>query len=254
MMAKRPMIDTSKTLGPITQCRFGRLPGVCGFHEYQLIERASAPGKIRLAALGIAGVAAVPGGALAAPSATTAVKTYTLPAPTLGTNKALKARKSTWKDTFPSRFRAGDVEQQEILNCYLAATLAALAHTPKGQAVIKKIVVPKQGKIVTTCHDYDFDGTKGPTKKITSDRYFEVQFQSGSKLIVSDVLYMDDSDRNWNPRYMTSHSDNALWPCIIEVAYASFKGGYEKIDASSNINFADFLKPELGSSLSSCMA
>ena len=192
------------------------------------------------------GVAAIPGAVLAAPTAAVAAKTYTLPAPTSSTNKALKARKSTWKDTFPSTFKADDVQQQEILNCYLAATLAALAHTTKGISAIKKMVEPKQGKIVTTCHDYDFDGTKGPVKKITSDRYYEVKFHNGRKLTVSDVLYMDDSDRNWNPRYMTSHSANALWPCLVEAAYASYKGSYEKIDASANILFSDFLKDIVG--------
>ena len=213
--------------------------------EDPLSMRTSAQGRLQLAALGLVGMPAVPKKVLAAPATAAVAKTYTLPAPTLNVNKALKARRSTWKDTLPSRLSPNDVQQQEILNCYFAATFAALANTSGGKALIGKIIQEKRGKIITTCHDYAFDGTRGAAKKIESDRYFEVKFQRSKTIVVSDVLYMDDSDRNWNPRYMTSPND-VLWPCIAEVAYASFRGSYEKIDATNNLSINDFITDLIG--------
>jgi hypothetical protein len=43
------------------------------------------------------------------------------------------------------------------------------------------------------------------------------------------VLYTDDGDRDWGPLYMTS-PNKALWPCVIEKAFAAKLGGYTELD------------------------
>lgn len=235
MIVNQSLIDGIRLDDSAPQCKGSRIPGVCGQSQEWL----------QLIARGPAGMLAIPSTVLSTPTAAVSAINYTLPTPSLSTNKALIARISTWQDTLPSKLKETDVQQQEIYNCYLAATLAALAHTPKGRALVQKIVTEKTGRIVTTCHDYDFSGTKGPKKMITSNRYFVVKFHSGLKLTVSDVLYMDDSDRNWSPRFMTS-PNSVLWPCVIEAAYALYKGGYNKIDASNNLTINDFLKDLIG--------
>lgn len=66
-------------------------------------------------------------------------------------------------------------------------------------------------------------------KKQSSRRYFTVKL--GDKSIeVSPVLYTDES-RSPEPVYMSSPS-NALWPCLIEKAYAQMLGDYGKLEGS----------------------
>jgi hypothetical protein len=130
--------------------------------------------------------------------------------------------------------------QQGIPNCYLAATLAAMANTEAGRKRITTMIAPKKGAITTICKKYDLNSV-GPEERLKSDRWFTVAFK-GKTVDVSDVLYHDDSDRDPNLRYMTTpKGDRALWGAIIEVAYAKLKGGYDKIGAVSGNTLTQFL-------------
>lgn len=127
-----------------------------------------------------------------------------------------------------------EIRQQNIGNCYVAATLAALANTQHGQQLIRTMVRPSTGPITTVCYAWDSDNKKVPKRlELTSERRFTVRFKSAS-VVVSNVLYHDDSDRNPNLMYLTTPDrDKALWGAVVEVAYAKLKGGYDNIGGST---------------------
>jgi len=136
--------------------------------------------------------------------------------------------------------RYSEIKQQNIGNCYLAATLAALANTQGGRRQIVKMIKAQRGAITTVCHAYDSENARGPEQRLTSNRWFTVHFK-GASVEVSDVLYHDDSDRDPNLMYMTTpNGDKALWGAIVEVAYAKLRGDYNKIGAG-NITVNQFL-------------
>jgi hypothetical protein len=126
-----------------------------------------------------------------------------------------------------------EIRQQNIGNCYVAATLAALANTQNGRKLIRTMITPSKGPITTVCYAWDSDNKKLPQRlELTSERRFKVQFKSAS-VVVSNVLYHDDSDRNPNLMYLTTpDGDKALWGAVVEVAYAKLKGGYDNIGGS----------------------
>ncbi len=132
------------------------------------------------------------------------------------------------------------IQQQLIANCYLAATLACMANTTVGRAVIKKMINQTNSAITTICKKFDNGNPPGPEMQLKSDRWFTVSFKSQA-VYVSDVLYHDDSDRDPNLRYLTTpNGDKALWGAIIEVAYARFKGSYDNISAGKGLTLDVF--------------
>jgi hypothetical protein len=173
-----------------------------------------------------------------------ATKTYTLPD---AETQIWSRSKNRWprvsnlplyeidkkNNTVPPRY--DQILQQNIGNCYVAATLAAMANTDAGRRQITGMITPHKGAITTTCKKFKNDNTVGPQEQLKSNRWFSVSFKNTS-IDVSDVLYHDDSDRDPNLIYMTTpgEKDRALWGAIIEVAYAKLKGGYDKIGGSQN--------------------
>lgn len=137
-----------------------------------------------------------------------------------------------------------DIHQQGVANCYLAALLAALARTPNGRIRLRKTVTQRSGSIVTVARDYDNE-KPGPERKIPSDRYFEVALSTGDPTIVSDVLYATDSDRDFDPIFMDS-PNKLLWPSVIELAYATLCGGYDKIGSGDGVSWARCIQDFLG--------
>jgi hypothetical protein len=125
----------------------------------------------------------------------------------------------------------GDVKQGALANCPIAAILAAMAYTASGRSRI-------QGMIKETKETVETDVAKvagkldSPPKdnKITSQRYFTVSL--GGTFEVSDVFYTNDADRNWSLIYMQSPT-KALWPCVIEKAYAAKVKSYEELDSQT---------------------
>jgi hypothetical protein len=133
----------------------------------------------------------------------------------------------------------GDVQQtHHIWNCPIAAILAALAHTTIGRAFIQKeMIVESRGSAgsvatdfagVDTEHDFDKKDDWPADNQIKSDRSFQVKL-GGKTVEVSDVFYTDDQDRDAQLIYMDSPT-KALWPSVVEKAYAAMVGGYSGLD------------------------
>ena len=179
--------------------------------------------------------AGAPGGGVGSGAQPT--KTYNLPDPETAwsSNLARYPRVSTLPLYVNDKAspKHDQVLQQLIANCYLAATLAAMANTAAGRQRITKMITAQKGAITTICKKYDMQSV-GAEERINSNRWFTVAFKAGN-VDVSDVLYHDNSDRDPHLRYMTTPKvDKALWGAIIEVAYASLKGSYDKISASKS--------------------
>jgi len=158
-------------------------------------------------------------------------KQEAMPPPT-GTSTTMVASDMKWSLAGTGRnFGVGDVKQGELANCPLAALLAAHAHTESGRKLIGTWVSEKAGAIET-----DLAAIAGklaevpPGKIIRSNRYFAVQL-GGQAFDVSPVLYTDES-RDPSPIYMSS-PDSALWPCMIEKAFAIKVGTYDDLDDDS---------------------
>lgn len=172
------------------------------------------------------------GAAASAPKATT----YLLPDPEKATWS-----KDKWRvphvSSLPLYLGKGpkysEIRQQNIGNCYVAAILAALANTQSGRDRIRRMITASTGAITTVCYAWDSDNQQLPQRlELKSERRFKVQFKSDS-VVVSNVLYHDDSDRNPNLIYLTTPGgDKALWGAVVEVAYAKLKGGYDNIGGS----------------------
>lgn len=190
-------------------------------------------------------VVAAPGPVVTA--AKVAAKRNTLPAP---------EQQWTSADKIPKRFKGrplfaqkgrpavADIRQQGIGNCYLAGLLGAMANTPNGRTRITRLVTEHSGAIETKGRDY-VDGNAGSLRTIPADRYFDVTFPGAKAVTVSDVLYADDSDRDWSPIFMDSPS-GALWPSVIELAYATLHGGYDKIGMGGGVDVATCIGEVLG--------
>ena len=59
------------------------------------------------------------------------------------------------------------------------------------------------------------------------------------------MLYATDGDRDYDPVFMDS-PQKLLWPSVIELAYATFCGGYNKIGTGAGISWARCIKDVLG--------
>jgi hypothetical protein len=141
----------------------------------------------------------------------------------------------------------GDVKQSGVLmGCALASVLGALSNTLTGDRHLMQMIkeVPKgkgqlpvsvEVNLTNVLSDLSDDAQSNfkRSKKVTSNRYFIVKIAKKSYK-VSSVLYTFDTS-NLLLVYMTSPND-ALWPCIIEKAYAKHlnTGGYAVFE-----NFAD---------------
>jgi hypothetical protein len=166
---------------------------------------------------------------LAAPApATSVVKTLPMP-PLAAEPKIDKEAHEVTRDLYKKGGPAtGDVAQSgNLANCPIASILAALAHTRTGQQHIQKMIVTHRGIVVTDLAAVAGDLNNPPKdNKIFSQRYFAVKLDS-KPVEVTDVFYTGD-DRDHSLIYMRSPTD-ALWPCVIEKAYAAREGSYDKL-------------------------
>lgn len=130
-----------------------------------------------------------------------------------------------------------DVQQGYLGNCALAAVLAALAHTDVGRNHILSLITTTNGPVETDLTgfasklDTDDDSPPHPDTIVTN-RFFTVRL-AGKSTEVSDVLYTDNSSRNWSLVYMSSPT-SCLWPCVIEKAYAVIHRSYANLDGMTN--------------------
>ena len=226
-----------------------RSPGVTGLQpSVRAASGGHGPPVATRGPLGLAFVpvvVAAPGPVVAASK--NAARRNTLPAP---------EEQWTSADKIPKRFKdrplyaskglpaVGDIRQQGIGNCYLAGLLGAMANTPNGRTQITRLVTQHSGAIETKGRDY-LNGKAGPLRAISADRYFEVTFPGGKPVTTSDVLYADDSDRDWNPIFMDS-PNGVLWPSIIELGYATLHGGYDKIGMGGGVDVATCINELMG--------
>lgn len=127
-------------------------------------------------------------------------------------------------DTKKKEPRMKDVEQGYIQNCPLAAIVSALAYTSAGRNLIRNMITETNGANTTT--KFVGPGIDGK-KKVKGHRYFTVTFPGQSPIEVSDVFVTDEQ----SPPvliYMTSPK-KVLWPCVLEKAYAKWKGSYDNL-------------------------
>lgn len=157
------------------------------------------------------------------------MKTLTMPPPATGA-ESKNVHDVAWNlFTKQPALDFGDVKQGALANCPIAAILAAMAYTASGrsriQAMIKETKETVETNVATVAKQLD-----SPPKdnKITSPRYFTVSL--GGTFEVSDVFYTNDADRGWSLIYMQSPTE-ALWPCVIEKAYAAKLKSYEELDS-----------------------
>ena len=240
----RTPIRSPSSPASLLQFRTNRAPGPSGIAEGRDSDsgvRARSPHAAPLAGRLFAGlgVYACGGGGGGSCATQKTAKEYRLPDPE--TNWTDNLARFPYPSELPLYLKEGAKElppnydqvlQQGVANCYLAATLAAMANTPIGVKQIQKMITPHSGPVTTIGKKYDLNRVD-PEERIKSDRWFTVQFKNGSAE-VSNVLYHNDSDRDPSLIYMTTPPpDRALWAAIIEVAYAHLKGGYDNISAGT---------------------
>ncbi|MCZ2076857.1 MAG: hypothetical protein LC130_17900 [Bryobacterales bacterium] len=161
-----------------------------------------------------------------------AAKKLKMPAPA-GDSRTKLVRDVSWdlfkKGKDPA---VADVHQGQLANCTLASLLGALANTPSGRKHIKSLIAEYSAVVETDVSAVAGELDSVPAgKKITSSRYFAVTL-GGQTEEVSSVFYTDDADEGWSLIYMSS-ANEALWPCLIEKAYAQREGSYGALDSGS---------------------
>jgi Calpain family cysteine protease len=153
-----------------------------------------------------------------------------MPGPTKD-NDSREVHEVTWPLYAANSPAVREVRQAgSLANCPVAAILAALANTSSGQTLIKRMITTTNAAATTDISSAGELANPHPDPIIRSSRYFTVTV-GGKSVVVTDVLYTDDADRNWSPFYMRDKSDNSIWAAIIEKALAAHLGSYESIDA-----------------------
>jgi hypothetical protein len=180
-------------------------------------------------------------------TATKAVKELAMPPPAAGSSTIIQARSIGWdlaKDTPSER----DVKQGELANCPVAAILAAMAHTAGGRKHIDSMITEYVNAQVKTTFSKEVLATlsaklddpdyKRPEKEIPSKRYFSVNL--GNAIEVSDVFYVKYSDGSGVDMIYMDSPKRALWPCVIEKAYAVKIGSYDDLDDDTKHTVNEF--------------
>ena len=137
-----------------------------------------------------------------------------------------------------------DVKQGSLANCPLASLLAALAFTATGQRHLLSLITEHKATVETDLSGVA-DQLAEKIDRIITGRYFTVRLKSQS-FEVSSVLYTDEA-RDPNPIYMTSPKQ-ALWPCLIERAFAEKVGSYNELDDPNKLTANAVWEVVVGSS------
>src|SRR5258707_6346115 len=182
-------------------------------------------------------------------SATKAVaKTLAMPDPTQKSKTMLLARAVDWNLAKASPLTE-DIKQGELGTCPIGSILAALANTPTGKNRINNLITEYTGAAVKTTFSKDilhtltsrFGGDpdyRPPKKEILSKRYFSVKLDSPVE--VSDVFYVRYTDGSDVDMVFMGSPKEALWPCVIEKAFAAKIGNYDDIDDESKHSANEF--------------
>jgi hypothetical protein len=175
-------------------------------------------------------------------------KTLAMPAPTHGSKTILLARAVDWNLSKASPLTE-DIKQGELGTCPIGAILAALANTPTGKNRINNLITEYTGAAVKTTFSKDildtltsrFEGDREyrpPEKEILSKRYFSVNLDSTVE--VSDVFYVRYTDGSDADMIFMGSAKEALWPCVIEKAFAAKIGNYDDLDDESKHSANEF--------------
>jgi hypothetical protein len=187
-------------------------------------------------------------------AATKAIKVLPMPPPAAGSSTIIQARSIGWdlgKDIPSER----DVKQGELANCPVAAILAAMAHTAGGRKRIDSLIseyvhtqvkttFSKEVLAALSAKLYDPD-YKRPEKEVFSKRYFKVNL--GEVFEVNDVFYVKNSDGSDVDMIYMDSPKKALWPCVIEKAYAVKIGSYDDLDDDTKHTVNEFWTGLVGS-------
>jgi len=162
-------------------------------------------------------------------------QTIAMPAPTKGNDRIL-ARAVDWN--LSKSPLSEDIVQGALSDCPIGAILAALANTPTGKTRINNLITEYKGAPVKTTFSKDVlddlnsrlndPDDRRPEKEFLSQRYFSVNL--ASSVIVSDVFYIKYTDGPDVDMFFMGSSKKALWPCVIEKAFATKIGGYDDLD------------------------
>lgn len=115
-------------------------------------------------------------------------------------------------DLFVKGADGDDVEQGQIGDCYLAASLSEIAHT--------------HPELIEKAISKNADGTYNV-------RFYDVGWSGAAKPV--DVKIDGDLPLNWGGLYYAHARDNSeLWVPLLEKAYAQWKGGYDAIGNGGN--------------------
>ncbi len=187
-------------------------------------------------------------------AATKAFKELPMPPPAAGSSTIIQARSIGWdlgKDVPSER----DVKQGELANCPVAAILAAMAHTAGGRKRIDSLIteyVNTQVKttfskevLATLSSKLDDPDYKRPEKEIVVKRYFTVNL--GTSIEISDVFYIKYTDGSDVDMIYMGSPKKALWPCVIEKAYAVKIGSYDDLDDDTKHTVNEFWTVLVGS-------
>jgi hypothetical protein len=177
-----------------------------------------------------------------------ATKTFAMPGPALGSSTIIRARAVIWNLSKDSPITE-DVKQGELATCPIAAILAAFAHTASGKRRVNSLITEYTGISVKTTFSKDTLTTlaskthddpdyRVPDQEIISKRYFSVAL--GSPVEVSDVFYIRYTDGTDVDMVYMGSPNGALWPCVIEKAYASKIGSYEELDDDTKHTVNEF--------------
>jgi hypothetical protein len=126
----------------------------------------------------------------------------------------------------PCDVSPADVKQRGIGDCFLLASLAAMARTPEGRALIKGAIVENKdakgdvASYTVTLHDrtasswFGFRPSTFPEVKIT----------------VNARYALGHAEARWDDTGML----NEVWPLVMERAFAEYAGGYAKLTLGSS--------------------
>lgn len=119
---------------------------------------------------------------------------------------------SSYPKFMVNKFEPSDIDQGELGNCWFLSALASIA---SNQELISKIVDFNQ-----TCMGPSYTGK------------FKFNFYKNNSLITVEI---DDRlpvyGGTTQLKYCRNHSEpDEYWVCLLEKAYAKFKGGYDKLD------------------------
>lgn len=162
-------------------------------------------------------------------AAKAATQIIAMPAPK--GNDRILARAVDWNLGSPL---SEDIVQGALSDCPIGSILAALANTPTGKTRINSLIIECKSAPIETTFSKDIlddlnsrrtdPDDRWPEKKILSKRHFSVNL--GSSVTVSDVFYIHYTDGSDVTMFFMGSSRKALWPYVIEKAFATPRWTY----------------------------